>query len=219
MFDLAALEAELAGTIFAGKLHFARVTGSTNSDALAAARNSARRTARSLLPMSNWPAAAAAITDGFLRQAKGSTSASSSARNFPLLACRCFRLPRGWPLPMRSAQSLGLPSIFAGRMTCLLDPERQVAFSSNRNPKAVPRHSPSSAWGSTCTSTSFRRDLTTPATSLDLEAGRRISRPNLLVALLKSLEREALTLADPARGNNDSRRVWSRLQRGSAAAG
>ncbi len=38
MYDLAALEADLAGTLFAGKLHFVRVTGSTNSDALAAAR-------------------------------------------------------------------------------------------------------------------------------------------------------------------------------------
>ena len=38
MFNLAALEAALAGTIFAGKLHFSDVTGSTNTDALAAAR-------------------------------------------------------------------------------------------------------------------------------------------------------------------------------------
>ena len=38
MYDLAALDAELAGTLFAGKLHFARVTGSTNADAIAAAR-------------------------------------------------------------------------------------------------------------------------------------------------------------------------------------
>ena len=38
MYDLAALEAELAGTIFAGKLHFSSATGSTNTDALAAAR-------------------------------------------------------------------------------------------------------------------------------------------------------------------------------------
>src|SRR5581483_12013244 len=38
MYDLAALEAALTETIFAGKLHFASVTGSTNSDALAAAR-------------------------------------------------------------------------------------------------------------------------------------------------------------------------------------
>ena len=41
MYDLAALDAELAGTIFAGKLHFSRTTGSTNTDAMAAARNGA----------------------------------------------------------------------------------------------------------------------------------------------------------------------------------
>ena len=41
MFDLAALETELAGTMYAGKLHFASVTGSTNTDAMTAARNSA----------------------------------------------------------------------------------------------------------------------------------------------------------------------------------
>ena len=40
----------------------------------------------------------------------------------------------------------------------------------------------------------------TPATSLDLEAGRRVSRQDLLVFLLESLEREALGLADPAAG-------------------
>ena len=38
MFDLSALDTDLAGTVFAGKLHFVRVTGSTNSDAIAAAR-------------------------------------------------------------------------------------------------------------------------------------------------------------------------------------
>ncbi len=42
MFDLAALESALAGTLFAGKLHFARTTASTNTDALAAARRNAR---------------------------------------------------------------------------------------------------------------------------------------------------------------------------------
>ena len=41
MFDLAALESALAGTIFAGKLHFSSVTDSTNTDALAAARGAA----------------------------------------------------------------------------------------------------------------------------------------------------------------------------------
>src|SRR5512146_196733 len=43
MFDLVALESEteLAGTVFAGKLHYSAITGSTNSDALAAARSGA----------------------------------------------------------------------------------------------------------------------------------------------------------------------------------
>jgi BirA family biotin operon repressor/biotin-[acetyl-CoA-carboxylase] ligase len=42
----------------------------------------------------------------------------------------------------------------------------------------------------------FDAALSTPATSLDVAAGRRVSRQALLVALLKSLEREMLLLAD-----------------------
>jgi len=42
----------------------------------------------------------------------------------------------------------------------------------------------------------FPADLATPATSLDVAAGRRVSRQALLIALLKSLEREAAALAD-----------------------
>jgi BirA family biotin operon repressor/biotin-[acetyl-CoA-carboxylase] ligase len=44
----------------------------------------------------------------------------------------------------------------------------------------------------------FDPTLTTAATSLDLEAGRRVSRQELLVSLLKSLERETLGLLQPA---------------------
>ena len=57
---------------------------------------------------------------------------------------------------------------------------------------------PWSASASTSTSATFDPGLATPATSLDLEAGRRISRQALLVSLLKSLERETLGLLDPA---------------------
>ena len=42
MYDLAGLEAALTGTLFSGHLHFLPVTGSTNSDALAAARQGAQ---------------------------------------------------------------------------------------------------------------------------------------------------------------------------------
>ncbi len=41
LYDLAGLEASLAGTVFAGKLHFSPATDSTNTDALAAARSGA----------------------------------------------------------------------------------------------------------------------------------------------------------------------------------
>jgi BirA family biotin operon repressor/biotin-[acetyl-CoA-carboxylase] ligase len=49
--------------------------------------------------------------------------------------------------------------------------------------------------------------MATPATSLDLEAGRHIPRQAILVALLKSLEREALGLLDPAAGETIPARV------------
>jgi len=49
--------------------------------------------------------------------------------------------------------------------------------------------------------------LATPATSLDIESGSRVSRQDLLVSLLKSLEREALALLDPAAGKTITQRV------------
>ena len=56
---------------------------------------------------------------------------------------------------------------------------------------------PWSALASTSTSAILIAGCATPATSLDLECGRRISRQALLVALLESLEREAAGLLDP----------------------
>jgi BirA family biotin operon repressor/biotin-[acetyl-CoA-carboxylase] ligase len=53
----------------------------------------------------------------------------------------------------------------------------------------------------------FATGLPTPATSLDLEAGRYIHRQDLLVSLLESLEREALGLLDPAAARAVPRRV------------
>ena len=44
---------------------------------------------------------------------------------------------------------------------------------------------------------SFDPDLSTPATSLDIEAGRTISRQVLLISLLESLQHETWALQDP----------------------
>ena len=68
----------------------------------------------------------------------------------------------------------------------------------------------------------FPPDLATPATSLDLEANRHIARQDLLLALLKSLQQEALALANPdaARSRDRARRkgfnMDARPQSGSA---
>jgi BirA family biotin operon repressor/biotin-[acetyl-CoA-carboxylase] ligase len=54
---------------------------------------------------------------------------------------------------------------------------------------------------------SFAPDLATLATSLDLEAGYRVSRRHLLASLLKSLERETSGLLDPPGSETISFRV------------
>ena len=104
MYDLAALDAELAGTLFAGKLNFARVTGSTNADAIAAARRGAPH-GSVFLADEQTAAGGAAITVGSPLLAKGFTSASFSVRKFPPRACRFCRWPRAWPLPKPFAPS------------------------------------------------------------------------------------------------------------------
>ncbi len=53
----------------------------------------------------------------------------------------------------------------------------------------------------------FDPNLATPATSLDLAAGRRVSRQALLIALLKSLEHEAAQLLRPDAGSTIPERV------------
>src|SRR5208337_101622 len=49
--------------------------------------------------------------------------------------------------------------------------------------------------------------FSTPATSLEMESSRHISRQLLLVSLLESLQREALGLLDAASGQKIPRRV------------
>ena len=48
---------------------------------------------------------------------------------------------------------------------------------------------------------SFDPGLATPATSLDLASGHKVSRQQLLISLLKSFRREALTLLEPDAGD------------------
>ncbi len=201
MYDLAALEAELAGTIFAGKAHFAPVTGSTNSDALSAARKGA-------------PHGSVFLADEQTAgRGRGDHSWQSAAGEglYVSALLRPELAPAYLPLVPLAA---GLAAAGAIRSTTGLDVDLRWPNDLLLGPRKaggilVEAQSESNAVafvvvgiGINVHQRGFDPGLATPATSLDLELGhafgQRISRQALLTGLLKSLEREAIGLLDPA---------------------
>jgi BirA family biotin operon repressor/biotin-[acetyl-CoA-carboxylase] ligase len=225
LYDLAQLEAELAGTLFAGKLHFSRVTGSTNADALAAARSGEPHGSVYF---------ADEQTSGRGRSDHGWISAAGEglyvsvllrpqipAAYLPLLplaaglaAAEAIRAVSGLTTDLRWPNDLLIGPRKAGGILV------EAKIESERPPYAV------LGIGINVHQRSFPLVPATPATSLDLETGapsdrssslgwqtgapsdrssslgwkahRTIPRQALLVALLKSLQREAYALSDPA---------------------
>lgn len=199
MYDFRALEAELAGTIFAGKLHFAPTTGSTNADALAAARNAA-------------PHGSVFLTDEQLagrgRGDHGWISPPGEGLYVSVLLRPRFPSSRLPLLPfaagLAAAAAIGAVSGLTIDLRwpndLLVGPRKTGGILVEAKTESEgPPHAVVLGIGINVHQREFPVDLATPATSLDLEAGRRIPRTHLLIALLKSLEREALALADPAR--------------------
>jgi BirA family biotin operon repressor/biotin-[acetyl-CoA-carboxylase] ligase len=197
MVDLAALDTELAGTIFAGKLHFAPVTGSTNADALAAAREGAphgsvfftdEQTAGRGRGDHRWISTAGEglYVSVLLRP-------QISAARLPLLplaaglaAAHAIRAVSGLEVDLRWPNDL------------LTGPRKSggILVEATNYSKGLPHAVVVVGVGINVHQRNFPSDLATPATSLDLETGKTIARQSLLAALLKSLEREASGLAD-----------------------
>ena len=195
MFDLAALDAGLAGTIFAGKLHFSAVTESTNSDAMAAAREGA-------------PHGSVYFADEQRAgRGRGGHSWRSAAGQGLYVSVLLWPLMPAMQLPLLPLAA-GLAAADAiGAMTGLaIDlrwPNDLLVGPRKTGGILVEAHTEGSrvafavvGIGINVYQRSFPADLATPAASLDVEAGRRICRQALLVALLKSLERETLALLD-----------------------
>jgi BirA family biotin operon repressor/biotin-[acetyl-CoA-carboxylase] ligase len=201
MYDLAALESAddrgLGGTIFAGHLHFSPVTDSTNTDALDAARKGA-------------PHGSVYFSDEQLagrgRGDHGWHSAAGQGLYVSVLLRPQFPVSRLPLLPLAA----GLAAAEAVRATTglqvdlrwpndlLIGPRKlggilvEAKIESQTSPHAVV------GIGINVHQRSFPPNLSTAATSLDLEAARRIPRQSLLVSLLKSLEKETLALAGEA---------------------
>jgi BirA family biotin operon repressor/biotin-[acetyl-CoA-carboxylase] ligase len=201
MFNLAALDAELAGTVFAGKLNFVRSTGSTNSDAIAAARGDTHHVGA--------PHGSVYFADEQLagrgRGDHGWVSVAGEGLYVSVLlrpqipASRLALLPLAAGLAAADAVHTvaGLTVDLRWPNDLLIGPRKAggILVEANLESKRLP-HAVVVGIGINVHQHAFPPGLATPATSLDLEAGRAISRQALLVALLKSLEREAEALAD-----------------------
>ena len=211
MYDLAQLEAALAGTLFAGKLHFSRTTGSTNADALAAASLAAphgsvyfadEQTTGRGRSDHGWHSAAGEglYVSVLLRPQIPATRLPLLPLAAGLAAAEAIHAVSGLTADLRWPNDLliSTPRTRTYPWGPRLGPRKaggilvEAKIQSNRLPHAVV------GIGINVHQRTFPSDLATPATSLDLESRRTNSRQALLVALLKSLQREACALSDPA---------------------
>jgi BirA family biotin operon repressor/biotin-[acetyl-CoA-carboxylase] ligase len=197
LFDLPQLEAALAGTIYAGKLHFAPVTDSTNSDALDAARAGAPH--GSVYFADEQLAGRGRGNHGW-HSAVGEGLYVSVLLRPPIPAARLPLLPFAAGLAAADAirATTGLTVDLRWPNDLLIGPRKtggilvEATVNSQSPPHAVV------GIGINVHQRSFPADLATPATSLDLETSKSNSRQQLLISLLKSIERETLGLVEPA---------------------
>jgi BirA family biotin operon repressor/biotin-[acetyl-CoA-carboxylase] ligase len=206
MYELVSLNAALAGTIFAGNLHFQPSTGSTNSDAMTAARNGAphgsvwfadEQTAGRGRGDHAWHSAVAQglYMSVLLRLGIASADAPLLPLAAGLAAAAAVHVASGLTVDLRWPNDLLIGPRKAGGILVESQSDRgQLGF-------AVV------GIGINVHQQRFAANLATPATSLDLESGRWIDRQPLLIALLESLHQETCGLLDPAAVRNIPERV------------
>jgi len=206
MFNLSTLEAALTGTIYAGKLHFAPTTDSTNTDALEAARASGPHGS---VYFADEQLAGRGRGDHAWLSAAGQglyvsillRSAIPAAR-LPLLplaaglaAANAIRETTGLTVDLRWPNDLLIGSRKVGGILV------ESKIETNLVAYAVV------GIGINVHQRGFPENLATPATSLDLESGKTVSRQTLLIELLAAIEQESLGLLDPAAIETIPRRV------------
>lgn len=197
MYNVPELERALAGSVFAGKLHYAPQTASTNSDALEAARRDAphgsvffadEQTAGRGRGDHAWssPAGEGLYVSLLLRT-------PIPAQHLPLLplavglaAAEAVQAEAGVILDLRWPNDLLIgPRKVGGILVESKITEQCAAY-------AVV------GVGINVHQRRFDPNLATPATSLVLESAQPQSRSRIFLSLIKSIEREALALLQPA---------------------
>jgi BirA family biotin operon repressor/biotin-[acetyl-CoA-carboxylase] ligase len=210
MFDLPLLEAELTGTLFAGKLHFSRVTGSTNRDAVAAGRQGAPHGS---VYFSDAQQSGRGRGDHAWISAAGEGLYVSVLLRPQIPAARLAFLPLAAGLAAADAIRTvsGLAVDLRWPNDLLIGPRKVggILVEAGNNSKSL-LHAVVGI-GINVHQRTFPPDLATPATSLDLETNRHIARQALLLALLKSLQQEALALAN----SDAAREIAARVEKAS----
>jgi BirA family transcriptional regulator, biotin operon repressor / biotin---[acetyl-CoA-carboxylase] ligase len=196
VYDLSALEAAFARSIYSGKIHYTAVTASTNTDALAAAREGAphgsvffadEQTAGRGRGDHNWQSAAGQglYVSVILRP-------SIAVEHMPLIP-----LAAG----LAAAQAIGIATALEVDLRWpndLLIGDRKVGgiLVESKTEAGVPAFAVVGI-GINVHQRSFDANLSTPATSLELELRRTLSRQALLISLLESLQHETWALQEP----------------------
>jgi BirA family biotin operon repressor/biotin-[acetyl-CoA-carboxylase] ligase len=199
VYDLAGLEASLAGTVFADKLHFSPVTDSTNRDALAAARSAAPNGS---VYFADEQRAGRGRGDHAWVSAAGDGLYASVLLRTPIPAVRLPLLPLAAGLAAAEAirAVAGIHIDLRWPNDLLIGPRKVGGILVESKISGASAEFAVVGIGINVHQRAFDSELSTAATSLELETKRSVSRQHLLAALLKSLESETLLLADPAAG-------------------
>jgi BirA family transcriptional regulator, biotin operon repressor / biotin---[acetyl-CoA-carboxylase] ligase len=195
VYDLSALESAFARSIYSGKFHYTAITASTNTDALAAAREGAphgsvffadEQTAGRGRGDHNWQSAAGQglYLSVILRP-------SIAIEHMPLIP-----LAAG----LAAAQAIGIATALEVDLRWpndLLIGDRKVGgILVESKTEAGELAFAVVGIGINVHQRSFDANLSTPATSLELELRRTISRQALLISLLESLQHETWALQE-----------------------
>jgi BirA family biotin operon repressor/biotin-[acetyl-CoA-carboxylase] ligase len=193
MFDLNALESALSGTVFAGKLHYAAVTASTNADALQAAAAGA---ADGAVFFADEQTSGRGRADHRWESAAGQGLYVSVLLRPQLPPVRLPLLPLAAGLATGSAVQAvcGLRADLRWPNDVLIGPRKVAGILVEARSEGAGRGAVAVGIGINVHQREFAPALSTPATSLDLESGRSLSRQELLLKLLKSLQAEVALL-------------------------
>ena len=196
MYDLEALDSAFAQSIYSGKFHYTATTASTNTDALAAAREGAphgsvffsdEQTAGRGRGDHGWQSAAGQglYVSVILRP-------SIDAQHMPLIP-----LAAG----LAAAQAIGIVAVREVDLRwpndLLIGDRKAGGILVESKTEAGTLNFAVVGIGINVHQRSFDPNLSTPATSLEIEAKRSISRQALLISLLESLQHETWALQDP----------------------